>query len=72
MRLIRRGWSSDMNLRALTLMPVTSISFRLATMPMTVAMQDAKAVASKSVGEKASPRPLLSSGASVAMMLPEG
>ena len=34
-------------------------------------MQDAKAVATKSVGEKASPLPLLSVGASVIISFPE-
>lgn len=38
-------------------MPFRSISFRLATIPMTVAMQQPRDVAAKSVGEKASPLP---------------
>ena len=39
---------------------------------MTVAMQEPSAVASRSVGENAWPRPLLSSGASVTRVLPDG
>jgi hypothetical protein len=39
---------------------------------MVVAMQVAKAVATKSVGEKDSPLPWLSLGASVASAVPDG
>ena len=61
-----------MNLRTSKVMPSTEIPWRLAMMPMTVATQEASAVASRSVGENAWPRPLLSSGASVTSLLPEG
>jgi len=40
--------------------------------PMIVAMHAAKAVATRSVGEKLSPLPSLSIGASVASFMPEG
>ncbi len=44
----------------------------LAAIPIIVAIQVAKAVASKSVGEKDSPFPSLSTGASVPSLAPEG
>ena len=43
----------------------------LETIPMTVKMQDDNDEATKSVGEKASPFPLLSAGASVTILLLE-
>ena len=41
-------------------------------MPMMVNMQEPQAVATRSVGEKVSPLPWLSTGASVAASDPEG
>ena len=55
-----------------TFIPVRSISFRFATIPMTVAMQEPSDADVKSVGENASPFPWLSTGASVMMEAPEG
>ena len=52
--------------------PSSLTEWRLAVIPMIVAIQVAKAVATRSVGEKDSPFPSLSSGASVASLLPEG
>ena len=46
-------------------LPSMAKPWRSAVMPMIVRMQVARAVATRSVGEKASPRPWLSSGASV-------
>ena len=43
----------------------------LALIPITVSIQLPNAVATRSVGEKASPKPLLSRGASVAMVVPD-
>lgn len=70
--LIRRGMSSDMYFSTLRFIPFSDIPFLSATMPMMVAMQLASAVATRSVGENVSPLPLLSSGASVESVLPEG
>src|ERR1019366_4987475 len=53
-------------------MPARSTPCLRAAMAMVVAMQVAKPVATRSVGEKASPRPWLSLGASVARALPDG
>ena len=50
---------------------VKSYFIRLETIPNTVKMQDDKDEATKSVGEKASPLPLLSVGASVTILLLE-
>ncbi len=52
--------------------PSSLTEWRLAAIPMIVAIQVAKAVASKSVGEKDSPFPSLSTGASVPSLAPEG
>ena len=71
-RRIRRGVSSDMNFRTFTSSPSSAISFRFATIPITVAMHAPSAVATRSVGENDSPRPLLSTGASVVRVLPDG
>jgi hypothetical protein len=43
-----------------------------ARMPMVVNMQVPSAVATRSVGENASPRPLLSTGASVVSVIADG
>ena len=45
---------------------------RRARMPITVSMHVPVAVASRSVGEKRSPRPSLSFGASVSSFAPDG
>jgi len=71
-RTMRRGLSSLMCFSMLTFMPVTSSCFCCALMPMTVAMQEASAVATRSVGEKDSPLPQLSTGASVMRVFFEG
>ena len=47
-------------------------SFLSETRPMMVAMQFPSAVATRSVGENVSPLPLLSNGASVSSVLPDG
>ena len=51
--------------------PSIFISIISALMPIIVSIQDASAVATKSVGEKASPFPLLSIGASVIILFPD-
>jgi len=51
--------------------PTISISFSLAFIPMIVSIQLPRAVATKSVGENDLPRPLLSTGASVMMVVPD-
>lgn len=70
--LILRGISSDMCFSTLKVSPSNEIPLLSATIPMMVAMQLASAVATKSVGEKDSPLPLLSTGASVEILLPDG
>ena len=52
--------------------PSSLTEWRLAEIPMIVAIQVAKAVATRSVGEKDSPFPSLSTGASVERVAPEG
>ena len=52
--------------------PSSLTEWRLAEIPMIVAIQVAKAVAARSVGEKDSPIPSLSTGASVESLAPEG
>ena len=56
----------------LTLVPEISIFFRCATMPMVVSMQVPSAVATRSVGLNDSPLPMLSTGASVRRVVPDG
>ena len=53
-------------------MPTSLMPRRSATIPMIVIMQAPKAVATRSVGEKLSPLPWLSSGASVTSEPPDG
>ena len=69
---IRLGESVLISFTVSTEVPSNLIPCRLATIPMIVAMQAAMAVATKSVGEKLSPFPSLSTGASVASFVPEG
>ena len=52
--------------------PLRSQSCRSATIPMIVRMQVLSAVATRSVGEKRSPWPWLSVGASVSRAEPDG
>lgn len=70
--LILRGMSSDMCFSTFKVRPSKEIPFLSATIPMIVAIQFANAVATRSVGENVSPLPLLSTGASVESVLPDG
>src|SRR5438132_2971167 len=69
---IRRGGSFDISFWTETLIPRRSTPSSCALIPMVVLMQVARAVATRSVGENASPLPLLSAGASVAIFAFEG
>ena len=69
---ILRGESAAISLVTSYLMPAMSAPCLRAAMAMVVAMHVPKAVARRSVGENASPRPWLSLGASVARALPDG
>ncbi len=69
---ILRGVSALISLVVSTVIPSNDSECLLAAIPMIVAIQVAKAVASKSVGEKDSPFPSLSTGASVPSLAPEG
>src|SRR5215467_10894219 len=62
---IRRGASFDISFSTDTVMPRRSTPSSWALIPIVVLMQVASAVATRSVGENASPLPLLSLGASV-------
>src|SRR5213592_4795724 len=62
---IRRGASFDISFWTETLIPRRSTPSSCALIPMVVLIQVASAVATRSVGENASPLPLLSVGASV-------
>src|SRR5213082_3353266 len=62
---MRRGASLDISLCTETLIPRKSTPSSCALIPMVVVMHVASAVATRSVGENASPLPLLSVGASV-------
>ena len=70
MALMRLG-SACMILVTAAVEPVKSTFKSLALIPITVIMQLAKALATVSVGEKASPFPLLSKGASEMISLPD-
>src|SRR6516164_1291445 len=70
--MIRRGGSCDISFCTDTVMPRRSTPRSSALIPMVVLMHVARAVATKSVGEKASPLPLLSLGASVEIFDCEG
>jgi len=69
---IRRGASVDMCFSTLRVNPAKSKPIERALMPMIVAMQLISAAAQRSVGEKDSPLPWLSKGASVVKVTPEG
>src|SRR5215831_15728185 len=62
---IRRGGSFDICFSTDTVIPRRSTPSSWALIPIVVLMQVASAVATRSVGENASPLPLLSLGASV-------
>src|SRR5262249_39985171 len=62
---IRRGASLDISFCTDTVIPRKSTPSSCALIPMVVLMHVARAVARRSVGENASPLPLLSVGASV-------
>src|SRR3989440_13069240 len=62
---IRRGGSFDISFWTETLIPRRSTPSSCALIPIVVLMQVPRAVATRSVGENASPLPLLSVGASV-------
>ena len=69
---IRRGASFDISLLTFTVIPFTSRPCSCAAIARMVLMQVPSAVATKSVGEKDSPFPLLSVGASVAILAWDG
>src|SRR6185295_4529873 len=69
---MRRGGSFDISLETETVIPRRSTPSSSALIPIVVLMQVPSAVATRSVGEKASPFPLLSVGASVAIFEVEG
>src|SRR3954449_712180 len=69
---MRRGGSFDISFCTDTVMPRRSTPRSSALIPMVVLMHVARAVATRSVGEKASPFPLLSLGASVEIVACEG
>src|SRR3954454_3850932 len=70
--MIRRGPSLDISFCTDTVMPRRSTPRSSAFIPMVVLIHVARAVATRSVGEKASPLPLLSVGASVGIFACEG
>ena len=69
---IRRGVSALISFVVSMVIPSSLTEWRLAEIPMIVAIQVANAVATRSVGEKDSPFPSLSTGASVSSLAPEG
>ena len=69
---ILRGASALISFVVSIVIPSSLIACLLAAIPIIVAMQAASAVATKSVGEKDSPFPSLSTGASVSSLAPEG
>ena len=69
---ILRGESVLISLVVKISIPSIGMECLLAAIPMMVAMQAANAVATRSVGEKLSPFPSLSTGASVSSLAPEG
>ncbi len=69
---IRRGVSALISFVVSIVIPSKVIKCLLAAIPIIVAIQVAKAVATRSVGEKDSPFPSLSTGASVSSLAPEG
>ena len=69
---ILRGESALISFVVSIVIPSSPIECLLAAIPIIVAIQAARAVATKSVGEKDSPFPSLSTGASVPSWAPEG
>jgi len=69
---IRRGVSALISFVVSIVIPSKVMECLLAAIPIIVAIQVAKAVATRSVGEKDSPFPSLSTGASVSSLAPEG
>src|SRR6266404_6892256 len=69
---IRLGASFDISFCTDTVIPRRSTPRSSALIPIVVLMHVARAVATRSVGEKASPLPLLSLGASVEIFACEG
>ena len=69
---ILRGVSVLISFVVSMVIPSSLTEWRLAEIPMIVAIQVAKAVATRSVGEKDSPLPSLSTGASVSSLASEG
>ncbi len=69
---IRRGVSALISFVVSIVIPSKVMECLLAAIPIIVAIQVAKAVATRSVGEKDSPFPSLSTGASVPSLAPEG
>jgi len=69
---ILRGVSVLISFVVSIAIPSRLIEYLLAAIPIIVAIQAARAVATKSVGEKDSPLPSLSTGASVSSLAPEG
>ena len=70
--LIMRGAVAVISFSTVAVAPAMSIWRVRAMMPITVSMQVPRAVATRSVGEKLSPRPWLSLGASVLRSVAEG
>src|SRR5215475_5013603 len=70
--MMRRGPSLDISFCTDTVIPRRSTPRFSALIPMVVLMHVARAVATRSVGENASPLPLLSLGASVEIFACEG
>src|SRR5205809_3764361 len=70
--MIRRGASLDISFCTDTFIPRRSTPSESALIPIVVLMHVPSAVATRSVGENASPLPLLSAGASVASLDFEG
>ena len=70
--IILRGVSVLISLVVSTVIPSKVIECLFAAIPIIVAIQVANAVATRSVGEKDSPFPSLSTGASVPSLAPEG
>ena len=69
---IRRGVSALISFVVSIVIPSKVMECLLAAIPIIVAIQVANAVATRSVGEKDSPFPSLSTGASVSSLAPEG
>ena len=69
---ILRGVSVLISFVVSMVIPSSLTEWRLAEIPIIVAIQVAKAVATRSVGEKDSPFPSLSTGASVENVAPDG